>query len=109
MPELGPPLARLAPSDEPPPPEPAKPPVAGYGQAGAIGRRVELLLYQEQLEVQHAAVLVGPPGVGKTTLAAMLCQADPSARIFWHSFHKAQGVYDLIWVMAAWLAWYGSE
>jgi ATP/maltotriose-dependent transcriptional regulator MalT len=70
-----------------------------------VGRANELLRLSGQLTVDHLAVVTGPPGVGKTTLAAAFVRQLPErARIFWHNFHKDEGSDVLISKLAAFLA-----
>lgn len=91
----------LAAADVPPPPEPARPPRT----AMVLGRDADLLALAERLHTQRFVALLGMPGVGKTTLAAMLANAHPNpAAVFWHHFHSGEGVDLLLTRLAAWLA-----
>jgi tetratricopeptide (TPR) repeat protein len=88
--------------DIPAPPEPVQPPEV----ANFIGRETELSYYAEQMQQSHLAVIVGMPGMGKTSLAAVLARrvATP-AKTFWHSFRLNEGLDILIWKLAGFLAW----
>jgi transcriptional regulator with XRE-family HTH domain len=89
-----------------PPPAPAHPPQPG----DFIGRTEELVYFSEKLQTIRLAVITGMAGVGKTALAARLARGkgDPN-KVFWHSFHKEEGVDSLIWRMAGFLAWHGRD
>jgi tetratricopeptide (TPR) repeat protein len=101
--------AYVAPSPQPkliPPPKPLRPPdVAGF-----IGREAELAYFAEKLATFHLVVITGMAGVGKTALAARLAQqVAGSDQIFWHAFHKGEGIDAIIWKLAGFLAWHGQE
>jgi tetratricopeptide (TPR) repeat protein len=92
-------------ANTPPPPSPERPP-EGHG---FIGRASELAVYQARLAAQHITVITGMPGVGKTSLAAMLARAiAPSDAIFWHSFNSGEGIDTLVWALAGFLAHNGQ-
>jgi serine/threonine protein kinase len=74
-----------------------------------VGRTTELEYFSKKLATGHLAVIVGPAGVGKTALASKLARrAGTSGQIFWHTFHKDEGVDSIIWNLAAFLAWNGQ-
>ncbi len=90
----------------PPPPQPQSPPAVD----GFIGRQRELADFTTQLKSQRFVVICGMPGMGKTWLACHLaCQVYPAENIFWHTFHPGDGIEVIIWKLAAFLAWHGSD
>jgi tetratricopeptide (TPR) repeat protein len=89
-----------------PPPAPMRPPdVSNF-----IGREAEIAYYSGILGSAHVAVIAGMPGVGKTTLAARLAQKIGAShdRIFWHQFHKGEGIEAIIWRLAGMLWRHGQ-
>ncbi len=90
----------------PPAPEPIRPPEVAH----FVGRTTELAYFQDKLAQHHLAVIVGMPGIGKTTLAAKLAlnSAAPDD-IFWHTFRANEGVETIIWKLAGFLAWHGKR
>lgn len=78
------------------------------GRPAALGRDQELRKLGELIQKTHFAVLIGMPGVGKTTLAVSFahCHPDPEL-VFWHRFHQGEGADMLIIHLAGWLAWRG--
>ncbi|HRW06597.1 MAG TPA: CHAT domain-containing protein [Caldilineaceae bacterium] len=85
-----------------PPPEPIMPP----DTSTFVGRETELRYYAEQLTAHNLAVIIGMPGVGKTSLAAKLVQQEAQRqKAFWHSFRPEEGLDILVWKLAAFLAW----
>jgi len=86
-----------------PPPEPL-PTLPDF-----VGRELELAYFAEELATAHLAVITGQAGVGKTALATTLAvQVGDPARIFWHAFHRDEGIATIIWKLAAFLAWNGQ-
>jgi tetratricopeptide (TPR) repeat protein len=86
-----------------PPPEPGRPPDTIH----FIGRHIELTDFRAQLTTSHLAIITGMPGVGKTTLAAVLAQqASPPDKLFWHVFHLGEDIHVVIWKLAGFLAWH---
>jgi ATP/maltotriose-dependent transcriptional regulator MalT/predicted Ser/Thr protein kinase len=92
--------------DVPLPPQPVSPPMI----TDFAGRATELKLFSQQLATEHLVIISGLSGMGKTAMAAMLARqvADPN-KIFWHAFHKSEGINIIIWKLAAFLAWNGQE
>jgi predicted ATPase/class 3 adenylate cyclase len=58
----------------------AAPPVAVESRSGLIGRDAELAEIIDMVAVERLVTLVGPGGVGKTTLAMEVAQQDPTRR-----------------------------
>jgi ATP/maltotriose-dependent transcriptional regulator MalT len=89
-----------------PPPVPERPPAV----PDFVGRTLELAHYVELLQNNHAVVITGMAGVGKTALAAMLAQrvATPE-QLFWHAFHEQEDAAVLVWKLAGFLALRGQE
>ncbi len=75
-----------------------------------VGRESELTYYQTMLDRSGLAVIGGMAGMGKTTLAAVMARrfAKPD-RTFWHVFHEGEGIENVIWRLAGFLAWRGQE
>jgi len=86
-----------------PPPKPEMPPANG----GFVGRKAELRHYGRALKQKQPAIITGMPGVGKTALAAALVKAQHlrPEQVFWHTFRRGDGITDLNWKLAAFLAW----
>ncbi|MBV7334215.1 CHAT domain-containing protein [Chloroflexi bacterium TSY] len=75
-----------------------------------VGRTKEVAHYLEQLESENFTVISGMPGVGKTTVAALIAQKMAVHRpVFWHSFIEGQQIDALIWELAEFLALHGQE
>lgn len=90
--------------DAPPKPEPL-PTMPHF-----VGRETEIAYFKAKLEANHLAVITGMPGVGKTTLAAVLArQLAPADKTFWHAFAPGEGVDVIIWKLAAFLANHGEQ
>jgi tetratricopeptide (TPR) repeat protein len=88
-----------------PPPSPMLPPLPIH----FVSRDIELETYKTQLTEQRTLLITGMPGVGKTTMAALLAYHTTQPRnIFWHSFHTDETVQTLIWELAAFLAWHNQ-
>ena len=89
-----------------PPPQPqVLPKVEGF-----VGREKELDYFTDKLKFQNLAVISGMPGVGKTWLAGQLAQSNFAVSdIFWHTFFTGDGIDTIIWKLAAFLAWHGSD
>ena len=84
-------------------PAPTQPPVID----SFVPREMETAYHIEQLESENIAVITGLPGVGKTTLAAIIArQMGEQLPVFWHAFHEAEQSDVLIWKLAAFLAWH---
>lgn len=82
----------------PPPPELTRPPLI----APFLGREDALQHFAALLANHHIAVITGPPGIGKTQLAAKLAfQVRMPTDIFWHSFHKDESLDAILWKLAA--------
>lgn len=86
-----------------PPPRPPLPATEGF-----VGRSAELDSFAARLDADHLAVIVGMAGIGKTALAAVLAgEYSSQERIFWYSFRGNEGVADLVWQLAGFLAGLG--
>jgi ATP/maltotriose-dependent transcriptional regulator MalT len=88
------------------PPRPtALPDVSGF-----VGREDELAYFAAKLADSHLAVISGMAGMGKTALAVTLARqlAQPE-QVFWHTFHKDEGVEALLYKLAGFLFWRGQE
>lgn len=84
-------------------PAPTQPPVIDT----FVPREAETAYHIKQLESENIAVITGLPGVGKTTLAAIIArQMGEQLPVFWHAFHEAEQSDVLIWKLAAFLAWH---
>jgi ATP/maltotriose-dependent transcriptional regulator MalT/tRNA A-37 threonylcarbamoyl transferase component Bud32 len=96
----------LAQPDLPPPPTSASPPQT----QAFVGRVRELAELGERLSGRGSAVLAGPAGVGKTTLAAAMARrfAHPD-RVFWHTLRPDESVERVFWALAAHLANQGFD
>ncbi|GAB4196984.1 MAG: hypothetical protein OHK0022_14920 [Roseiflexaceae bacterium] len=89
-----------------PPPPPTRPP----DLLGMVGRVADLAALETQLKTRHRAILVGMPGMGKTTLAAALARrTTPPERIIWHRFSNGEGIETLVWLVAGVLAHQGQS
>jgi predicted ATPase len=90
----------------PPAPAPARLPLIGV----LVGREAELEMYPGVLRSTGLALIVGPAGIGKTTLAAAIAQQLAAERsVFWHTFRAGEQVEALIWALAGFLAWQQRE
>lgn len=99
-------ITQTLPPELPSPPEPTHPPIA----AGFVGRETELTYYTEQLQTTHFTAICGMAGVGKSAMAAVLAQREaPANKVFWHSFHAAEGFEPLLWQLAGFLAHQGQR
>ncbi|HYF63139.1 MAG TPA: tetratricopeptide repeat protein [Herpetosiphonaceae bacterium] len=87
----------------PPPPEPTRPPLT----SSFLGREDALKYFATLLSNHHIAVITGPPGIGKTQLAAKLAfQVRIPDEIFWHSFHKDEPLDAILWKLAGFPAYH---
>lgn len=85
-------------------PRPEEPPASDT----FVGRAAELHRYQELLQHERLAIITGMAGIGKTTLAAQCAREEqPAQTLFWHTFREGEGLDDLMWRLAAFLAWNG--
>ncbi len=84
-------------------PNPESPPTV----TGFVGRTTELKRYLPPLKKLGATIITGMPGVGKTALATTIVKSLDLApkQVFWHSFQPGDGIEDLNWKLAAFLAW----
>ncbi|MEI6778535.1 MAG: tetratricopeptide repeat protein [Chloroflexales bacterium] len=88
----------------PPPPSPTRPPTI----PGFVGRAAELAALSAELNRDGIVLLTGMPGVGKTSMAAVLAlQVGNPITTFWHSFRPGEGTESLIWNLAGFLAHQG--
>jgi DNA polymerase III delta prime subunit len=89
-----------------PPPEPLEPPLT----PGFVGRRSELDYYSEKARSSHFVVIAGMPGVGKTTLSAVLARRlAPNGKIFWHTLHRGESLEEVVCSLAAFLYYQGQR
>lgn len=90
---------------------PILPPEKSPMVQGFVGRQEQLFHYRYQLENKHLASISGMPGIGKSTLAATLINwlEWPQAKCFWYTFRGMEGIEDLIWRLADFLAWHGRS
>jgi tetratricopeptide (TPR) repeat protein/tRNA A-37 threonylcarbamoyl transferase component Bud32 len=104
----------------PPPPAPQHPPLV----PGLIGREAELAELADRLATRGAVIVVGPAGVGKTTLLAALSRGvaethgprlptsahvDPGLRVFWHTLQEGESSDRLQQALAGFLATHGLD
>ncbi len=88
------------------PPKPTPPPDIDR----LVDRNEQVAELLRALDLEHLAVIVGMPGVGKTSLAAMLVQRRAkSEKTFWHNFLGDADVTNLMWKLAGFLYWSGEE
>jgi len=111
----------------PPPPQPLRLPMLDE----FISRKKELIYFAGKLASTRLAVITGMPGMGKTAMMAMLADfwklkmsvqqdefdqvgqdftltgrfSQTINRIFWHAFHPGKGIEEIMWRLAAFLAW----
>ncbi|MBI3538437.1 MAG: tetratricopeptide repeat protein [Chloroflexi bacterium] len=73
-----------------------------------IGHQTELARYRDQLERDHFLIIEGMPGVGKTTLGALLAREEQKRgrRVFWIDFDSTvkNNAEIFVWDIAAFLA-----
>lgn len=101
LPPNGPSPGNVAAAPEPEPPPPAP---------DFVGRESEIAYFSSKLTDHHLAVITGMPGVGKTTLAAVLARRmAPLDKIFWHAFRPGESIDAIIWKLAAFLAHHGQN
>jgi tetratricopeptide (TPR) repeat protein len=93
----------LAFANVPEPPIPARPPVPG----DVVSRAALVKTVQQRLAQYGTATLTGMPGVGKTTLAAII--ALQHSAVFWHRLRDGEGIETLIWRLAGWLVQRGQR
>jgi len=86
----------------PPPPDPEPVPT----RSGFVGRVDELANYRATLAQTGVVTLIGPPGIGKSALAAHVAlKLAPREMIFWHTCRLAEGrAATLLWGLAGFLA-----
>lgn len=85
-------------------PRPEQPPLV----EGFVGRAAELEHLARRLADDGVAVITGMAGIGKTSLATMLARGVTSDKLFWHTINTGTGLDDLVWRLAAFLAWDGQ-
>ena len=75
-----------------------------------VDRTEKLAAYSGQLIEKHLAVIVGMPGIGKTSLASMLVQQTAQPKLlFWHTFRDDRDATNLMWKLAGFLYRAGEE
>ncbi|MEZ4660491.1 MAG: AAA family ATPase [Caldilineaceae bacterium] len=75
-----------------------------------VGRQKELQLYQKQLQTAGIVIITGPIGAGKSALASRLVAlAHAHKPLFWYRCFPHEGVFDIIWKLAAHLAHNGHD
>ena len=86
---------------------PEQPPRMG---STLVGREAQLSALQLRLAVAHFAIVTGMPGVGKTALVGTLAErsARPSECLFWYTLRGSEGLDDIIYRLASFLAYYGQ-
>ena len=90
----------------PPPPEPqGMPPTPNF-----VGREKDIEAYQQEFHTDGMVVITGLPGLGKTSLAVKVLErvAVPE-KVFWHAFSEGETVDVLVWKLAGFFAWHGSD
>jgi ATP/maltotriose-dependent transcriptional regulator MalT len=78
--------------------------------SGFVGREKELEYYHSTLAQKHQVVITGIPGVGKTTLLAMLANRfGQPENVFWHAFRSDDNFNGFLGELAAFLTWHGND
>lgn len=75
---------------------------------GFVGRESELARFTAQLERENLAVITGMPGMGKTSLAAVLAQRVAPGKVFWRRLCSDDDADTLLWLLAAFLQHQGQ-